>query len=111
MRKCNDEVVQKQLRIISVAVLPSHRGKDYGSQMLKKALDYGLLSGTETVALEVDANNKQLIRWYESFGFEQVKVLENYYNPKKHAIKMELYLQDSSQYVVITDFETDFLNA
>lgn len=85
---------KKQLRIISLAVLNSEQGKNFGKSLLIKAIKCGQSLEFKKLTLEIDANNNHLIRWYETFGFEQTKVLGDYYNPKKHAIKMELLLQD-----------------
>ena len=97
----------KQLKIHSIAVYAQYRGSGYGQKLIEKALEWALSLSYEQVSLEVDANNAGLINWYESFGFEQVKVLEDYYHPKKHAIRMTHQLMVARRYLVVTDFETE----
>ena len=99
---------KKTLRITSVAVLPKERDKGLGEKLLNKVIDLASYLDMKLISLEVDANNNNLIRWYEGFGFEQYKVLENYYYPKKHAIRMRMQLTEPKRYIVVTDFETDF---
>lgn len=101
---------KKQLRIMSIAVSPDEQGKEVGKALFKKSIECAYYLEHKKITLEVDSNNNQLIRWYESFGFEQVKVLEDYYSPKKHAIKMELFLNNQYKYVVVTDFNTTFFD-
>ncbi|MBI9011779.1 MAG: GNAT family N-acetyltransferase [Clostridiales bacterium] len=99
---------KKQLRIFSIAVKGDEQGKNFGKMLLHKAIECGYLLNIGRLTLEVDANNNQLISWYESFGFEQKKILEDYYSIQKHAIKMEMLIKDPNKYVVVTDYDTDF---
>ncbi len=101
---------KSQLRITSIAIIKNERGKNYGEKLIQKAIECGELLNMKFLALEIDANNNNLIRWYETFGFEKSKFLEHYYAPNKHAIKMKMILKDPNKYLVVTDFETNFFD-
>jgi predicted GNAT family N-acyltransferase len=49
------------------AVLPSHRGEGYGTQLVEAVLDDARRAGFETFLLHSQA---RLEGWYEQFGFE-----------------------------------------
>ncbi|SHI38881.1 Glutathione synthase/RimK-type ligase, ATP-grasp superfamily [Dethiosulfatibacter aminovorans DSM 17477] len=101
---------KRKIRIMSIAVKRNAQGKNLGKALLEKAIECGRFLEFKRLTLEADANDNRLIRWYESFGFEQVRILENYYGPKKHAIKMELFIHDPNKYIAVTDFDTDFFD-
>lgn len=101
---------KRQLRIMSIAVTRKAQGKTLGKALLEKAIECGRFLEFNRLTLEVDANNNRLISWYESFGFEQVRILENYYHQKKHALKMELFIHDPNKYIAVTDFDTNFFD-
>ncbi len=100
-----------QLRIMSVAVLPNVKGHSYGTVMVEKAIEFGRYLEVTTISLEADNNNHRLLRWYESFGFEKKEVLTDYYGKSRHGVRMLMELIDSSRYLAITDYETDFFDA
>ncbi len=54
---------------LTIAVVPSRRGKGAGREMLQALLDRARESGYQAVSLSTDA---QQIEWYEGFGFETV---------------------------------------
>lgn len=99
---------KKKLRIFNLAIVGKNRGNDYGRLLMEKTINIAKDLNMSTLSLEVDSNGKSLIKWYESFGFQQTKVLEHYYKEKKHAIKMEMQLINNNRYLVVTDFDTDF---
>jgi ribosomal protein S18 acetylase RimI-like enzyme len=41
-----------------------------GSFLLRYVIDFAMKYGASYIALEADIRNDKLIRWYESFGFE-----------------------------------------
>jgi predicted GNAT family N-acyltransferase len=49
------------------AVLPSHRGEGYGTQLVEAVVDDARRAGFETFVLHSQAH---LEDWYERFGFE-----------------------------------------
>ncbi len=103
-------VYKEALRIMSIAVLKDYQGKGYGLEMLKIAKDIGKVLSCRRLILEGDASNYRLIEWYEDFGFEQEKVLNNYYKEDSHAIRMVMYIDFHGQNVVVTDYDTDFFD-
>ncbi|MBN2898887.1 MAG: GNAT family N-acetyltransferase [Clostridia bacterium] len=101
---------KKMLRIMSLAILPEAQGKMYGKWLVDAVIQIGKDMFSDGITLEADSNSDRLISWYESFGFEQVKVLEDYYAKDKHAIRMQMSLTEVFQYLVVTDFDTNFFD-
>jgi len=54
---------------LTIAVVPSRRGKGAGKELLEALLDRARASGFEAVSLSTDARQ---VAWYERFGFERV---------------------------------------
>lgn len=63
---------QNILRIGFVIVDPDKRGKGYGKQMMKLAVDYAFERGAEAVSLGVFENNLPAYYCYKAAGFEDV---------------------------------------
>lgn len=79
--------------------------------MEKKLMDFTLNYARERaikkVYLEVDAEDKNLIKWYEMYGFKQGELLVDYYHKDKHGLKMTLK-DEPVKSIIVTDYETDF---
>ena len=69
LRKPGEENI---LRIGFVIVDPDKRGKGYGKQMMKLALEYAFGQGAEAVSLGVFENNLPAYYCYKAAGFEDV---------------------------------------
>ncbi len=54
---------------LTIAVVPSRRGKGAGKELLEALLDRARASGFEAVSLSTDARQ---VAWYARFGFETV---------------------------------------
>jgi GNAT superfamily N-acetyltransferase len=54
---------------LTIAVVPSRRGKGAGKELLEALLERARANGFETVSLSTDARQ---VEWYERFGFETV---------------------------------------
>lgn len=54
---------------LTIAVVPSRRGKGAGKELLEALLDRARASGFEAVSLSTDPRQ---VAWYERFGFERV---------------------------------------
>ena len=54
---------------LTIAVVPSHRGKGAGRELLVALLDRARSDGYEAVSLSTD---REQAGWYERFGFETV---------------------------------------
>ncbi len=70
----------RSLHVVSIAVLPDHRGKGLGYALMA----YGLRAGREEYGcretyLEVRVSNQPAISLYEKLGYRIVKVLAHYY--------------------------------
>jgi GNAT superfamily N-acetyltransferase len=61
--------VDDQTPELTIAVVPSRRGKGAGREMLQALLDRARDSGYPAISLSTDA---QQVEWYEGFGFETV---------------------------------------
>lgn len=54
---------------LTIAVVPSRRGKGAGKELLEALLDSARANGFEAVSLSTDTD---LVEWYERFGFETI---------------------------------------
>jgi GNAT superfamily N-acetyltransferase len=54
---------------LTIAVVPSRRGKGAGKELLEALLDLARTNSFEAVSLSTDARQ---VGWYEQFGFEPV---------------------------------------
>jgi len=54
---------------LTIAVVPSHRGKGAGKELLEALLERARADGYEAVSLSTDRDQAA---WYERFGFETV---------------------------------------
>ncbi len=58
--------------IIGFGVLPEHRGRGYGRQMLEGIVRTLVAEGTERILIEVATDNEQALSLYRSCGFEEM---------------------------------------
>lgn len=98
----------KQIRIYSIAVRKDQQGKGFGKALMKFVVAYAVDHNVSKVVLEANAEDEDLIEFYEQFGFYKKKLLLDYYGQSFHGVKMVLSLQGGIKNIVITDFETDF---
>ena len=63
--------VDEQTPELSIAVVPSRRGKGHGERLLRALLEEAKRNGFEQISLSVEPENPAL-RLYERFGFEKV---------------------------------------
>jgi GNAT superfamily N-acetyltransferase len=54
---------------LTIAVVPSRRGKGAGRELLEALLEQARADGFEAVSLSTDARQ---VQWYEGFGFQTV---------------------------------------
>ncbi|GAB3037132.1 ribosomal protein S18-alanine N-acetyltransferase [Natronobiforma cellulositropha] len=71
-----------------VAVHPDRRGRGVGSLLLARALFVLTLDGATSVKLEVRESNHRAQRLYESFGFETLRRVHQYYDDGEDALVM-----------------------
>ncbi|MFN8348460.1 MAG: GNAT family N-acetyltransferase [Spirosomataceae bacterium] len=67
----------KEVRIMDIALLPGHRGKGIGSQLLSAVLQKGSALG-KTVTIHVEFNNPAL-HLYERLGFRKIGEFNSVY--------------------------------
>ena len=77
-------------RIYSLAVHPDFQGHGAAKTLLENALEKLTCTDISTVKLEFRKSNIRLKKLYESFGFKQKVVLEDYYGDHEAAISMSL---------------------
>jgi len=68
-----------ECEIISLGVLPEHRGAGVGRKILRAAVLRARKLGAEEILLEVAANNVAAIALYQAAAFERVGRRKNYY--------------------------------
>lgn len=78
--------------IVSVAVLPEHRGKGLGRILVEEALKAAKEKGCKEMYLEVRVTNSIAIRLYETLGFKVVQKLYRYYRDGEDAYLMAMPL-------------------
>lgn len=79
-----------------LAVEPEFRRQHVGSKMLQWLNESCAVAGILSVSLEVRANNKGAIRFYETFGFKIGERIERYYCGKEAAVRMTLRFSENS---------------
>ena len=71
---------QRQLYILTLAVLAPFRGRGIGTQLIESVLEYCKQHRISKVALHVQTSNTDAIQFYTSkFKFIQGELVENYY--------------------------------
>ena len=68
------------LLVLNMAVLPGHRRKSYGKNLLMHMIDHASQLGLRYVFLEVAVDNPQALAFYVQHGFKLNAYLPNYYN-------------------------------
>jgi ribosomal-protein-alanine N-acetyltransferase len=77
---CEDS--KKRMRLMSIAVLPAHRGRGIAAELIKQGL---AAIGSRPCELEVRLSNEGAIRLYERFGFHKLRIFPAYYADKEDA--------------------------
>jgi ribosomal-protein-alanine N-acetyltransferase len=69
----------KKGHIVSVAVLPQHRGKGIGKALVTKAMESMRLYKAKQCFLEVRVTNTQAVNLYKKLEFEVSRTIRGYY--------------------------------
>lgn len=78
-----------EVDITNVAVLKEYRGKNIGTALLAKLLEFLKEKNAKKIFLEVRITNISAINLYKKFGFEEYNIRKGYYNkPKEDALLM-----------------------
>jgi ribosomal-protein-alanine N-acetyltransferase len=65
--------------VMTVAVVPTHRGQGLGDRLVEELLRLAATGGATAVLLEVRADNDAARRLYARHGFEEISVRRRYY--------------------------------
>jgi ribosomal protein S18 acetylase RimI-like enzyme len=79
-----DEVAHLNL----LAVAPEHRRQGLGRQLMDWLTATAVEAGVFRINLELRSNNEQARAFYESLGFDQLGVVQGYYQGREAALRM-----------------------
>ncbi len=81
--------IVKKGHIVSIAVLPEHRRKGIGTELMVKCMEnMKKFYGVQEYYLEVRVTNVPAIKLYKKLGFKVVRVLSRYYRDGCDAFQM-----------------------
>ena len=83
---------------VGMGLLPTHRGRGLGRQLLSTCLDKARSNGITRVELEVRADNERAIKLYERMGFSREAL-------KRHGMRFGGEYHDSVQMSLILEDE------
>ncbi|MCU7836818.1 MAG: ribosomal protein S18-alanine N-acetyltransferase [gamma proteobacterium symbiont of Taylorina sp.] len=75
--------VLDEVSLLNICIAPEYQNNGYGLGLLEWLISYVRNKGIKTLYLEVRSSNKSAIHLYESIGFNEIGVRENYYPAKK----------------------------
>ncbi|MEM2522106.1 MAG: ribosomal protein S18-alanine N-acetyltransferase [Candidatus Bathyarchaeia archaeon] len=78
----------KRGHVVSIAVMPQHRGKGIGEALVKKAMEGMRLYNAKQCFLEVRVTNTPAINLYKKLGFKIVRIIRGYYSDGEDAYLM-----------------------
>ena len=76
-------------RIYSLAVAPEARGRGYARQLIEAMEASAIAEGALFIRLEVADDNLSALHLYQSFGYEPIRRLTEYYEDGHDGIRME----------------------
>ena len=71
------------------AMLPSHRNRGLGSELVSWLEKPALIAGIERVRVEARADNDKALAFYRRLGFEPLKTVAGYYSGMVDAVQLE----------------------
>ena len=80
----------KKGHVVSVAVLPEHRGKGLGKALMLEGINGVMSRKSDEIYLEVRRSNESAIKMYQKLGFQIKSRLRTYYRDKEDAYLMAL---------------------
>ncbi len=81
--------------IISLAVDKKYRKKNMGRELVDYAIDIFTKCDVREIKLEVRIENKGARKFYKKIGFEEKKVLKNYYEDGEDAVIMRKEVKET----------------
>jgi len=86
--------LSKKGHIISIAVLPEHRGRGLGRSLIERALEImAKFYNAKSCYLEVRVSNEPAISLYKKVGFEVQRTIRGYYADGENAYIMSKKMQ------------------
>ena len=79
--------------IFSLAVLPEMQNQGIGKEILKRLIEIAKKEDLKKIYLHTGETNFKAIAFYQKFGFNIIKVKENYYSTGENAFLMELEVE------------------
>jgi ribosomal-protein-alanine N-acetyltransferase len=83
---------QAEADILTVGVVPEHRGKGIAKALMALITDWAKAQGSIAMMLEVKIDNPEAIGLYESLGYSKLNVRKNYFGAGLDAQVMRLEL-------------------
>ena len=88
-------LVYDEGQITNIAILPSARGKGYGSKLTKQLIDECFSRGMHEIFLEVRISNLAALVMYRNLGFSVKGIRKEYYSePTEDAYIMSLVSEE-----------------
>ena len=78
--------------ILTVGVVPDHRGKGIAKALMGLITDWAILQGSTAMMLEVKVDNAEAIGLYESLNYSKLNVRKDYFGAGLDAQVMRLDL-------------------
>lgn len=79
-----------EAELLSLGVIERYRNTGVGRALIKEGMNELILRGVKNIYLEVRESNRNAIKLYLSFGFEERGIRNNYYkNPAENAVIMK----------------------
>ena len=78
--------------ILTVGVVPSHRGKGIAKALIAQITDWAKAQGSTAMMLEVKTDNSEAIGLYESLGYSTLNIRKDYFGAGLDAQVMRLEL-------------------
>jgi len=85
--KVHLEKNEKTGGIYGLGVIPEHRRKGYGREILLMAINILLENDSENIMLQVATKNKSALNIYKSCGFEETSIMDYYKMKRKSSAK------------------------
>ncbi|CAN2181720.1 RimI Acetyltransferases [Candidatus Nanopelagicaceae bacterium] len=83
---------QAEADILTVGVVPQHRGKGIARALMALITDWAKAQGSIAMMLEVKIDNPEAIGLYESLGYSKLNVRKDYFGAGLDALVMRLEL-------------------
>ena len=83
---------QAEADILTVGVVPNHRGKGIAKALMALLTDWAKAQGSTAMMLEVKVDNSEAIGLYQSLGYSKLNIRKDYFGAGLDAQVMRLEL-------------------